>query len=255
VGYSTLVIILFKLVFIGVLTLSDLNTVNMTSAASDIFKTTAARFPVLLPNPQKIVNCTGLVCSGTDMDDIIIGSTLSETISGLDGNDKIQGNNGNDIMFGGKGNDIISGGGGFDKLFGQDGDDILIADASGSLLQQDMQSEIEAIKFIYNQLIGHDPLQESESAQVHTSFNFSETSKDPFRVQEDSDPMFADISLLNGGNGNDFLLGQNGNEFFIGGPGKDYFDCNEGIDTVIDYNPREDMANVNCENLEQDDTI
>ena len=36
---------------------------------------------------------------------------------------------------------------------------------------------------------------------------------------------------------------------------RDYFDCNEGIDTVLDYNPREDTANVNCENLERDDTI
>ena len=256
--YSTLVIILFNLFFIGVLTLGCFNTSNVTSAASDIFKTNSAKFSMLLQNLENIVNCGGLICTGTNMDDIIIGSFLSETISGLDGNDKIQGNNGNDMIFGGNGNDIISGGGGFDKLFGQDGDDILIADASASLRQQDIQSQFEALKFFYNQLVGNDPLEESENTQVLTSFNFSGFSgfsKDPFRVQENSDPMFADISLLNGGNGNDFLLGQNGNEIFVGGPGKDYFDCNEGIDTVLDYNPREDTANVNCENLEQDDTI
>jgi Ca2+-binding RTX toxin-like protein len=69
-------------------------------------------------------------------------------------------------------------------------------------------------------------------------------------------PLFGNSStFIYGGNGNDFLLGQNGNEFFIGGAGRDYFDCNEGIDTVLDYNPREDTVNVNCENLEQDDTI
>ena len=254
-NYSTLVIILFNLVFIGVLTLSDFNTINITSAASDVFKMTSAKFSVLLQNPLNIVNCTGLICTGTNINDIIIGSVLSETISGLDGNDKIQGNNGNDMIFGGNGNDIISGGGGFDKLFGQDGDDILIADASASLRQQDIGSQIEAIKFFYNQLAGNDPLQESADTQVGTSFNFSESRTDPFRVQENSDSMSADISLLNGGNGNDFLLGQNGNEFFVGGPGRDYFDCNEGIDTVLDYNPREDTANVNCENLERDDTI
>jgi Ca2+-binding RTX toxin-like protein len=255
VNYSTLVIILFNLVFIGVLTLGDFNTIYTSSAASDVFKTTSAKIAMLLQNPQNIVNCSALICTGTNMNDIIIGSFLSETISGLDGNDKIQGNNGNDMIFGGNGNDIISGGGGFDKLFGQDGDDILIADASASLRQQDIQSQFEAIKFFYNQLVGNDPLEESENTQVLTSFNFSGFSKDPFRVRENSDPMFADISLLSGGNGNDFLLGQNGNEIFVGGPGKDYFDCNEGIDTVLDYNPREDTANVNCENLEQDDTI
>ena len=237
---------LFNLVFIGVLTLSDFNTINITSAASDVFKMTSAKFSVLLQNPLNIVNCADLICTGTNINDIIIGSVLS---------DKIQGNNGNDMIFGGNGNDIISGGGGFDKLFGQDGDDILIADASASLRQQDIGSQIEAIKFFDNQLAGNDPLQESADMQVGTSFNFSESRTDPFRVQENSDSMSADISLLNGGNGNDFLLGQNGNEIFIGGPGKDYFDCNEGIDTVLDYNPREDTANVNCENLEQDDTI
>ena len=237
------------------LNLSDFNTINMTSAASDVFKTTSVKFSVLSQNPLNIVNCTGLICTGTNINDIIIGSVLSETISGLDGNDKIQGNNGNDMIFGGNGNDIISGGGGFDKLFGQDGDDILIADASASLRQQDIGSQIEAIKFFDNQLAGNDPLQESADTQVGTSFKFSESRTDPFRVQENSDSMFADISLLNGGNGDDFLLGQNGNEFFVGGPGRDYFDCNEGIDTVLDYNPREDTANVNCENLERDDTI
>jgi Ca2+-binding RTX toxin-like protein len=57
------------------------------------------------------------------------------------------------------------------------------------------------------------------------------------------------VSLLDGGKGDDTLIGTSGNEFYIGGPGHDYFDCNEGIDTVLDFNAKEDTANVNCEIL------
>lgn len=32
--------------------------------------------------------------------------------------------------------------------------------------------------------------------------------------------------------------------------GRDFFDCNEGVDRVLDFDPDEDTANVNCENLE-----
>lgn len=57
------------------------------------------------------------------------------------------------------------------------------------------------------------------------------------------------VQLLDGGKGDDFLLGSTSNDFFIGGPGHDYFDCNEGIDTILDFNVNEDTANNNCENL------
>ena len=56
-------------------------------------------------------------------------------------------------------------------------------------------------------------------------------------------------NFLYGGEGDDRLLGGSDNDVLTGGPGKDFFDCNEGSDTVADFNPNEDTANNNCEIL------
>jgi hypothetical protein len=56
-------------------------------------------------------------------------------------------------------------------------------------------------------------------------------------------------NFLYGGKGDDRLYGGTDNDVLIGGSGKDFFDCNEGQDTVADFNPNEDTANVNCEVL------
>jgi hypothetical protein len=39
-------------------------------------------------------------------------------------------------------------------------------------------------------------------------------------------------------------------DVLTGGPGKDYFDCNEDIDRILEFDPDEDTANVNCEMLD-----
>lgn len=54
---------------------------------------------------------------------------------------------------------------------------------------------------------------------------------------------------LSGGNGDDHIFGGSGDDTLKGGPGKDFFDCNEGMDTVLDYTPKEDTVNTNCENI------
>ena len=54
--------------------------------------------------------------SGTDANDMIVGST---------GNDTIGAGNGNDILYGGEGNDTLDGYDGKDTLYGGDGDDTL----------------------------------------------------------------------------------------------------------------------------------
>jgi Ca2+-binding RTX toxin-like protein len=56
-------------------------------------------------------------------------------------------------------------------------------------------------------------------------------------------------NFLYGGKGDDHLLGGSDNDVLTGGPGKDYFDCNEGSDTVADFNANQDTANNNCEIL------
>lgn len=63
------------------------------------------------------VSTLGLVLSGDDGDDFILGGQ---------GNDLILGGAGNDYLVGGAGNDLLFGGAGDDWLFGEEGDDLLI---------------------------------------------------------------------------------------------------------------------------------
>jgi Ca2+-binding RTX toxin-like protein len=56
-------------------------------------------------------------------------------------------------------------------------------------------------------------------------------------------------NFIYGNSGDDRLYGGSDNDVLIGGPGHDFFDCNEGADTVADFDPKEDTANNNCEVL------
>jgi len=76
--------------------------------------------------------------TGTNNNDWIEGTALSETIVGLNGNDWLFGGGGNDaikagdgddFLFGGEGNDVLRGGNGVDSLLGGVGDDFLFGGA------------------------------------------------------------------------------------------------------------------------------
>ena len=56
-------------------------------------------------------------------------------------------------------------------------------------------------------------------------------------------------AAIYGGKGDDTLLGGSDNDILTGGPGHDYFDCNEGWDTVTDFDSNDDTVNSNCEKL------
>ena len=94
---------------------------------------------------DNIITCITTTCNGNNKDDIIIGSSLSETIYGLKGNDNIQGNGGDDLIYGGDGGDNIQGGSKVDKIFGQDGNDYLFADSSTSLLGSLEQNKVNVV--------------------------------------------------------------------------------------------------------------
>jgi Ca2+-binding RTX toxin-like protein len=65
------------------------------------------------------------VVTGTEGDDVIVGSSDADTIHGLGGNDVICGGIGNDVIFGGNGTDTIEGNAGSDTLAGGNGSDTL----------------------------------------------------------------------------------------------------------------------------------
>ncbi|WP_377475575.1 MAG: choice-of-anchor K domain-containing protein [Microcoleus anatoxicus] len=60
--------------------------------------------------------------------DYLRGGKGSDRILGDDGNDILNGNEGDDFISGGPGNDLVRGGQGNDEIFGNDGDDILIGE-------------------------------------------------------------------------------------------------------------------------------
>jgi Ca2+-binding RTX toxin-like protein len=66
--------------------------------------------------------------TGTEGNDVRIGTAASETFSGLGGRDSIRGLGGNDTIDGGSGNDKIWGGLGNDVLMGRDGFDVFVFD-------------------------------------------------------------------------------------------------------------------------------
>ncbi|MDF1722629.1 MAG: calcium-binding protein [Minwuia sp.] len=88
----------------------------------------------------------GLLLSGSDGGDNIVGAEFTDTLSGGDGLDSLSGRGGDDLITGGGGNDnlsgnagddSISGGAGQDSLDGNAGDDTLSGGAGGDLLRGD----------------------------------------------------------------------------------------------------------------------
>ena len=222
----------------------NLRQVQTASAIVDIF---AAQNFHSSSVEDDIIQCVIPLCTGTDENDIIIGSFLNETIFGLKGDDKIQSNDGDDIVLGGDGNDVIEGGDSFDKLFGNDGDDVIISDAELSLIGPQIFDEVIINDRFNDLLLGIGASSPVNSGQLSSNVT---NQSDVFASEIPDDILSMRISLLDGGKGDDNLIGASGNEFFVGGPGHDYFNCNEGFDTVLDFNPKEDTADANCDVLE-----
>lgn len=82
------------------------------------------------------LNLTNIVIggSGTNANDLILGTAGGDTLRGSDGNDCIVGGNGDDNLDGQKGNDIILGGDGNDDLSGGQDDDYLYGEAGDDRL-------------------------------------------------------------------------------------------------------------------------
>ena len=257
--HSSLGRVIFLVLILNLSTIITFTPENRAEALIDIFKPPNVHVSATDGNVVKCEIQLPPLCTGTNEDDIIIGASLPETILGLDGNDNIQGNEGNDTVFGGKGNDIISGGTGFDRLFGEDGNDVIIGDSTLSLTSSLVGNELAAINRFNELLLGVNssapPVFTTSSISVLTTgMELTNDTKEPadiFASQINStDIPLTNVQLLDGGKGDDYLLGASGNDLFIGGPGHDYFDCNEGSDRILDFNPKEDTANNNCDVIE-----
>jgi Ca2+-binding RTX toxin-like protein len=96
------------------------------------------------PAPQEPAQpVEGIVESGTEMGDALVGAAGDDVLSGHDGNDMLVGNAGDDMLFGGDGrddmlggdgNDMLVGGAGSDHILGGDGDDMIIGGSGSDIL-------------------------------------------------------------------------------------------------------------------------
>ncbi len=76
-------------------------------------------------NLNNIVVGSGTI-TGTNQNDLILGSPFDDTVNGRNGSECLLGGGGNDTIDGRQGGDVILGGPGDDTLFGGPGNDTLI---------------------------------------------------------------------------------------------------------------------------------
>ena len=243
-NYTIPVIVLFSIL----LSFSLSNLSEQASAQGDIFSMIEfeSNFLTSLQLGENVISCIGLICTGTTQADTIIGSSLNEEISALESNDVVQGNDGDDVIYGGEGSDSIQGGGGLDNIFGGDGDDYIYADSSTSLSGTAIEDETAIVNRLNDRLLGIG----TENLVSIDNLKVKENRVADIFILLNSNILTYSESYLDGGEGNDFLFGGSDNDIFKGGPGNDFFDCNEGIDHIMDFDPNEDTANVDCEILD-----
>lgn len=132
---------------------------------------------------------------------------------GTNHKDKMVGQ-GPQTMYGLDGDDIIQGNSGPDLIYGGDGDDTIQGgEGSDTIFGQD----------------GNDVIFGDSGTNVVFG---------------------GGGNTLYGGAGDDKLFGGSDDDILVGGSGHDSFDCNEGSDTVVDYDPQDDTVNPNCEVLQ-----
>jgi Ca2+-binding RTX toxin-like protein len=157
--------------------------------------------------------------------DIVDGGPGDDHIVGGDGDDTILGGAGDDVIFAGAGADVVSGGTGNDRIFGEDGDDILSGDAGDDLIDGGEGNDI---------LLG----------------------------STGSDTLFGDAGndRIDAGDGSDLVLGGVGRDVVSGGEGDDRLEGGEGDDLLSDGSGRDlvlgqDGDDVLAVSLDRDDDV
>lgn len=135
--------------------------------------------------------------TGTDMDDVLLGTPGKDLIDagagndivyGREGDDLILGCAGDDLLIGGDGRDVIHGGAGHDRIFGGEGDDVLFGEDGDDML-------------------------------------FGEAGRDSLMGGAGND-------ILSGGDGDDRLFGEDGDDVLSGDAGADVLEGGAGADTL-----------------------
>lgn len=184
---------------------------------------------------------------GSNLDDVITGTSFGDTITGQGGDDELYGMGSNDIIDGGTGNDRIDGGTNDDNLTGGSGNDDFVFGsdrAFGSDIITDFTIGSDKINLSllgigdFSQLAPH-----ITQAGLNTviTFGYGNASEIITINNVSAGSLTAASFTFNtsasgltqtGGNFNDVLFGGNGNDTVIGNGGNDILSGGNGNDTL-----------------------
>ncbi len=202
---------------------------------------------------------------------VVTGTTGDDSLSGLDGNDVIQGLQGNDFINGSAGDDELSGDNGNDQLLGGAGDDQLLGLQGDDTLQggsgdDTLNGGAGRDTIIVSDFSGNDTFDGGTSIdilRVEAADDRNLTlSLDLGTVDDgqDGDQFFenfeqivtgggndlilgdAQITLLDGSEGNDTIFGGAGKDTLLGGNGQDELNGEGGEDTLVGGTGRDTLV-------------
>lgn len=186
---------------------------------------------------------------GRGTQDQVIGDSGNDTLYGGAGDDFLVGLAGDDLLFGGSGNDFLIDGFGRDTLMGEGGDDHLYAGSPvrrtiiviGPVVPANLPPA-QPVFVSFSQTKLEAPaiqLPMPEAIPATTSLatrHFNVVEQQPLFFGEHSAHYEeGNGNVLDGGDGDDFIVGSRGNDTFTGGDGNDFFFANGGEDTFVDH--------------------
>jgi Ca2+-binding RTX toxin-like protein len=199
-----------------------------------------------------ILNVVENVFTGTDDEDLIVGTRGRDAIFGLDADDNLAGLGGRDRIYGGAGDDNISGGDGNDSLFGGDDDDLISGGdgddwISGGAGDDRLYGE-GGDDVIYGNA-GNDEVYGGDGEDKIFGGRGDDTidagaGNDEVRGGADNDVLYGNAGddALHGGAGEDQIFGGTGDDTVIAGAGDDEAWGEDG-DDVIHGNAGDDALN------------
>ncbi|HEY9864260.1 MAG TPA: choice-of-anchor Q domain-containing protein [Candidatus Obscuribacterales bacterium] len=208
-------------------------------------------FPPLDIETSRQQNIIQNTLNGTENNDSLMGTDISEAINGGDGddillgmkeNDNLAGDIGNDTIFGGQGTDFINGGTGSDilygnkesdfifgmegedQIFGGNGDDYLSGGTENDILFGNTGNDLIFGDEGDDTLFGEDD-NDSVSGGLGNDILFGNTGDDQLQGNEGNDTIY-------GGKNDDFLCGNQDDDLLFGNLGADILEGCEGNDTL-----------------------
>ncbi|HEX2030793.1 MAG TPA: hypothetical protein VHL78_05255 [Actinomycetota bacterium] len=193
-------------------------------AVNEALASSTSPDPVMPNNASAVTTLvTQPLCTitGTDGDDVLIGTPLADVICGLGGNDVLDGLGGDDELYGDSGDDELIGGSGADLLDGADGNDTADYSSAAGGIDLDLSAGTASGQ-------GTDELAGIENA-VGGPKNDILVGKAAANALSGGDG----VDLLYGKAGPDSLAGGSDGDYLHGGPDGDDLDGGAGMDACV----------------------